>query len=203
MNFLAHAYLSGENPGIVIGNLMGDTVKGKQYESYPHDIKTGLLMHRSIDSFTDTQTEVKASVETVRPAFGRYSGIVCDIYYDHFLAKHWSDFSKHTLADFAQSVYLNLNENLSILPPVAQRISAFMMIRNWLGTYDKFDFLHQVFLGMNYRTSKKGNMDVAVEVLQEHYETLEAHFFQFMPKVESFSKDYLEAKMKMKNRLNR
>lgn len=191
MNFLAHAYLSGENPGVIIGNLMGDTVKGNKYENYPHDIKIGLLLHRSIDAFTDSQSEVKASVETVRPAFGRYSGIVCDIYYDHFLAKHWAQFSDLTLADYVHKVYLNLNENLAILPPLAQRVSAFMMLRNWLGTYDDFGALHQVFLGMHQRTSQKGHMDVAVEVLQQHYETLEQHFFDFMPKVEAYSKDNL------------
>ena len=53
MNFLAHIYLSGDNDLLKIGNFMADSIRGNSYENYPDEIKKGILLHRSIDSFTD------------------------------------------------------------------------------------------------------------------------------------------------------
>ncbi len=39
MNYLAHILLSGDNPEIIIGNFMADSIKGKQYKIYPNKFK--------------------------------------------------------------------------------------------------------------------------------------------------------------------
>ena len=39
MNFLAHIYLSGDSRELLIGNFIGDYVKGKDYEKYPPGIQ--------------------------------------------------------------------------------------------------------------------------------------------------------------------
>jgi acyl carrier protein phosphodiesterase len=53
VNFLAHTYLSGGNEQIIVGNFMGDYVKGKNYMLFPEQVKKGILIHRDIDTFTD------------------------------------------------------------------------------------------------------------------------------------------------------
>jgi acyl carrier protein phosphodiesterase len=95
------------------------------------------------------------------------------------------------LADFVNELYIHLIELSDILPPVARRISAFMIIRDWLGTYQNFDNLHQVFIGMHKRTNEKGRMDVAVEVLKNNYSDLEQYFSKFILDVQSFSEGVL------------
>jgi len=191
MNFLAHIYLSGSNQDIALGNLVGDMVKGDAFKKYPKDLKTGLILHRAIDEYTDAHASFKKSRELIRPYFNRYSGIVTDIYYDHFLAKYWDEFSDTDLQKTVQSIYILMIKKYRTLPPRAQKIAPFMILRNWLGTYGYFDPLHQVFLGMHRRTSEKGHMDIAVEKLKLHYEDLEYNFRTFMPDVIQFSQEKL------------
>ena len=54
MNFLAHAYLSFNEPEIWVGNMISDFVKGQKKLEYPEGIQTGIQIHRNIDEFTDT-----------------------------------------------------------------------------------------------------------------------------------------------------
>lgn len=66
MNLVAHQYLSFNNPSLQLGNLLGEVVKGNKYNDYPNDIKKGILLHREIDSFTDSHEIVKKSTEIGR-----------------------------------------------------------------------------------------------------------------------------------------
>ena len=61
MNFLAHAYLSFNDPDVLMGNMMADAVRGKQADEYPDKIRNGILLHRRIDAFTDQHELVKAT----------------------------------------------------------------------------------------------------------------------------------------------
>jgi acyl carrier protein phosphodiesterase len=42
MNFLAHAYLSFNNPEILVGNMISDFVKGSRQFQYPEAIQNGI-----------------------------------------------------------------------------------------------------------------------------------------------------------------
>ena len=42
VNFLAHTYLSGCNEEIIVGNFMGDYVKGRNYLLFPEQVKKGI-----------------------------------------------------------------------------------------------------------------------------------------------------------------
>ena len=53
MNYLAHAYLSFNDPEILVGNMISDFVKGKKKFDYPLRIQAGIMLHRIIDEFTD------------------------------------------------------------------------------------------------------------------------------------------------------
>jgi len=202
LNFLAHTYLSGENKNIALGNLIGDMVKGNAYENYETDIRTGLILHRAIDSFTDSHEVFLHSKRLISPSFNRYSGIVADIYYDHFLAKYWSDYCDTDLQKFVNTIYVLLIKKYTQLPPRAQRITPFLIIRNWMGNYGHLQALHYVFLGMHRRTLQKGNMHKAVDVLQLHYDELENDFRVFFEDVKLFSKEKLAELSAIPNQAN-
>ena len=61
MNYLAHAYLSFNHPGILAGNMINDYVKGKSQYDYPPIIQKGLQLHRFIDHFTDLHPSTAAA----------------------------------------------------------------------------------------------------------------------------------------------
>ena len=92
MNFLAHIYLSGDSRELLIGNFIGDYVKGKDYEKYPPAIQDGILLHRKIDWFTDDHSITKKAKKLVRGQYGLYAGIVIDIFYDHYLSANWDQY---------------------------------------------------------------------------------------------------------------
>jgi hypothetical protein len=48
MNYLAHIFLSGENPNVMIGNFMADSIKGSKHDFYPPEIQKGILLHRKL-----------------------------------------------------------------------------------------------------------------------------------------------------------
>jgi len=86
MNLLAHLYLSKDINDLMIGNFIGDFVKGNQYLNYSAEIQNGILLHREIDSFSDMHEAHKATRDRFRKGFGLHSGVVVDIVYDHYLA---------------------------------------------------------------------------------------------------------------------
>jgi len=91
VNYLAHLYLSGDDPEIQLGNFIGDFVRGRNPESeYPVKVAIGIHLHRIIDSYTDSHSIVRESKLRLRPVYRHYSGVLVDIYYDHFLARHWN-----------------------------------------------------------------------------------------------------------------
>ena len=55
------------------------------------------MLHRRIDSFADTHPAFRRSRGRVSAARRRVAGIMVDMFYDHFLARHWGQFSGQRL----------------------------------------------------------------------------------------------------------
>ena len=97
MNFLAHIYLSGTNPKTMVGNFIGDFVKGRNVlEQFEADIAKGIELHRSIDEFTDHHPVVQISKMRLRPKYRHYAAVIVDIFYDHLLSRFWSNYHDRT-----------------------------------------------------------------------------------------------------------
>src|SRR5882757_7102043 len=111
MNFLAHLYLSGNNEEILMGNFIGDHVKGNQLNSYPAKMRQGILLHRYIDTFTDSHFIMMQSKDRIRAYYRKYTPVITDVYYDHFLAANWKNYSDESLEEFAARIYRLLKKN--------------------------------------------------------------------------------------------
>jgi len=192
MNFLAHAHLSGENPDLLLGNLVADAVKGKQMIMFPEQVANGILLHRQIDAFTDAHEIVKKSTGMIRKEVGKYSGVVVDIYYDHFLARKWSKFSDIPLYQFTVEVYRILGNHYYLLPSRVKRALPYMIAQNWLNSYASLKDLRKIFYGMDRRTNFISGMSQAVEILKLHYSSLERDFEDFYPEMMAFASDIRE-----------
>lgn len=193
MNFLAHAHLSGNNQKILFGNFIADAVKGKAFERFEKDIQIGIKLHRKIDSYTDSHPVFKETLGRIRNDFGKYSGIAADIYYDHFLARNWSQYHDLELKQFAKMVYGILDNNYDILPARTKRLLPFLVTQNWLVGYASFIDLQLVFYGMDRRTGLKSGMSKAVKVLKQNYTEINADFDQYYPQLIQYSDETLIA----------
>ncbi len=179
MNYLAHLYLSGNSDEIMVGNFIGDQVKGNKYRDFPSQISYGIHMHRHIDSYTDQHLLVKESMKLLKPAYGRYSGIVTDIFFDHFLAANWAEHSNITLKQFSKHAHAVLLTNFLILPFQVKQFLPFLIQHKRLESYANKSNLFQVLEIMSKRTTLPSNSQWAMEILEQEYGQFEALFRSF------------------------
>ena len=192
MNFLAHIYLSGNNELITLGNFIADGVKGKRYKKYPTPIKIGILLHRAIDSYTDSHPIVKKSTKRLHKGYGHYSSVIVDILYDHFLAKNWSKYSEVNLKDYVDDFYDSLENHYTLLPERIKKLMPYMISDNWLVSYAKIEGIAKVLAGMNRRTNNVSGMHNAVTELKEFYQEFEEEFTIFFEDLIQFSQEKLK-----------
>lgn len=192
MNFLAHLYLSESNTNIMIGNFIADGIKGNQFLHFNKEIQQGIRLHREIDTFTDAHKIVRKSKRRLHTRYGLYAGIIIDIFYDHYLAKNWEQYSAIPLDVYVDSVYNLLKENYEVLPEKTQHMLPFMMQYNWLYNYRYKEGIQNVLNGMNKRTKNKSHMDMAVEDLKAHDEKFQVDFRLFFEDLRTFSRQKLK-----------
>ena len=183
MNFFAHLFLSGKEEDVIVGNFVADAVKGNSLHNFPEGIERGIRLHREIDYFTDQHPVVRASKSRLSPNYRMYSGVIVDLYYDHFLAKYWSDFSDEDLQQLVSRTYFLLIRRFHLLPARSRRILPFMITRNWLVGYRDLEILQQVFNGMSRRTTHPSGMENAITDLKADYDLYENEFRAFFPEI--------------------
>ena len=181
MNLLAHAYLSGNSPEILIGNFIADFIKGNKYKHYPDEIIEGIMLHRKIDEYTDSHEVVKESIEHLKPRYGRYASVIVDIFYDHFLAINFHEYSELTLQDFSERTYTILKTEKNILPNRVQEFLPYMVSQNWLYKYSEIDGIERTLSGLSRRSKFAKDLETSVIALEKHYEEFDEEFNRFFP----------------------
>ncbi|MGI0107108.1 ACP phosphodiesterase [Salinimicrobium sp. WS361] len=187
MNFLAHIYLSGDNEDLILGNFIADSIKGRKYLRYPPGVQKGILLHREIDSYTDSHPLVKRSTAKLHKNYSHYSGVIVDIFYDHFLASRWEDYSSVPLENFVSNFYKLLQQRFDLLPAPIQNFLPYMVSENWLLSYASVEGIARILYQMNIRTKNIVQMDKAVNDLKEHYNDFSNDFQEFFPELQKFS----------------
>lgn len=192
MNFLAHIYLSWKDENLMLGNFIADMVKGRQIENFSREVVRGIRLHRKIDEYTDSHPVVSRSKDRIRAKYRHYSGVVVDMYYDHYLAKNWSDYSDEPLDLFVQSAYNVLMKNYVMLPKRAKFILPIMIGSNWLVNYADLKSFKRHMEGMAKRTHFESGMENAVDDLKKHYNEFRQDFREFFPDLAAYSKNFIE-----------
>ncbi len=189
MNFLAHAYLSGNSTKLLVGNFIGDFVKGKQYRNLEEEVAQGVLLHRAIDDFTDQHPVVGQSKAKLREKYRHYAGVIVDMAYDHFLASNWSRYHSQGLLEYTKKVYAIIEDHNPILPGRMETMLHYMKQDNWLYQYATLEGIDQALTGMSRRTKFDSKMDEAVIDIENHYQDLKEEFETFLPDAVKFVKE--------------
>jgi acyl carrier protein phosphodiesterase len=187
MNYLAHLYLAEDTPESLLGNLLGDFVKGSAINIYSEAIQIGIIHHRQIDAYTDSHPTAIASKTLISPLNKRYAGIAVDIFYDHFLASQWYRYSNIPLDSFARKVYQLLEDYRSILPTSLQRAAPSIISRNLLVSYANIDEIRGVLNRLSSRIKRENYLGSAIEDLVTNYDRLGLHFHRFFPDLVDFT----------------
>lgn len=159
MNHLAHCFLSFDDEDLLVGNFIGDDVKGSDWKKYAPGVQRGILLHRAIDDFTDNHPLAARSKERIRPFARRYAAAVTDILYDHLLAVHWARYGDEPFDAFAKKMYRRLEKRAGEMPEVLRERLPHMLAGRFLHGYLSREGLEWV-LG-RFSRRMVGGMDVA------------------------------------------
>lgn len=193
MNLLAHAFLSFNQPEILVGNMISDYVKGRKKFDYPASIQNGINLHRSIDEFTDWHPVTVVAKQYFRPDYRLYSGAFIDIVYDHFLATDVTQFvNDETLAAFAQETYSQLTRYESILPMHFKMMLPYMKLNNWLYNYQYREGIQRSFGGLVRRSKYLHESDTAFAIFEKKYNELKECYTNFFPHLKDFARTRLQ-----------
>lgn len=187
MNFLAHLFLSGDNDEILVGNLLEDYVVGRiehpRNSHFSENIKNGILLHRVIDSFTDTHVLISACKSVLYHKYHKYASVVVDIFFDHYLARHWSLYSSEPFDLFRKRAHQAFIDNWHILPDKMKPVIESMIKYDWLKNYAEFWGIERALTGVSKRAVFQSNMEQATADLQEHYAFFDENFKVFFPQL--------------------
>lgn len=186
MNYLAHAYLSFNQPHLLSGNMISDFIKGKKQFDFDPPIQQGIKLHRAIDHFTDTHPLVKEMKLPFKEKYGLYAGAFTDIVCDYFLANDTHEFSTHEqLAAFANETYGSLEDQLHLLPETFQRIFVYMKQYNWLYNYRQATSIQKSFAGIVNRAKYMNDSITAYHIFTENIGYFQPLYNEFFPLLKS------------------
>ncbi len=165
MNYLAHLYLSGNVEDIVIGNFIGDAVRGDQYKRLK---------------------PVRRVKKRMWHVFGRYSSVVADVFLDHFLARDWETYHPQSLEAYADSVEAMLRPRLAEFPERSRRFFDYMIQNQVLLGYASIIGTGKVLTQMAQRARFESHMEHGAAELSRCYEAYRQDFRAFFPELCAF-----------------
>lgn len=186
MNYLAHLFLSCEKEEHIVGNFIADSIRHHELESFDLVIREGIVLHKHIDTFTDSHPLVKQSTKRLHEKHGKYSPIVVDIWYDHLLTRHWDKYTNESLRDFANRMYKILHRYLPMMPKKMQRNLPIMTEEDWLMRYQSVEGMRDTFSRFKHRLSRPELLEGVIENLMELDEELDKDFTAFFPELSSY-----------------
>jgi acyl carrier protein phosphodiesterase len=168
---------------VIVGNFIGDYVKGYELARYPEMVRKGIILHRHIDSFTDTNLIIKRGKKRFMEKYHKYAGIIVDIFYDHFLVASWRDFSLMPLHDYVLKTHDILIRHADALPEGVRLFLPSFIRNNWIQKYTTIDGIEDILRRMSSRTTLPEETDFAIKILREQYETFRSEFNTFFPSI--------------------
>lgn len=195
MNFLAHVALSGEREGVLMGNYVGDFIKGQlsplRTESWSADFLLGIRLHRFIDHFTDTNPGVLQAKRFLAKKHPKVAGVALDIYFDYFLANHFSEFYEEDLAQFINQAYGIITKNKDLIPTAMLPMAEAMIRHDWLYNYKEIHGIRRSFDGLSRRFAFMTAIKGAEVELKQNQARYEAAFLEFYPKLKSACEEFI------------
>lgn len=190
MNFLGHAYLSGNEPEILYGNFIGDAVKGSHYKKYPETIAKGILLHRKIDFFIDSYQGFNEFKQQLYPLASKMTPVVIDLWVDHMLACHWASYHAESLLNYSGWVY----DTVDTFAPHPEKVNHFlphMKEHNWLYQYKNEDGFKWALVNIARRIKFPLSLIDAADYCIANKSAFEPTFKTYIKKAERYAQDYL------------
>jgi len=182
MNFLFHMMLSGDDEQLLVGNFMGDFVKGPLNGRFAPRIRHGVYLHRKIDSFADRHPLYRRSRYRLAPEYGLFRGVMLDLFYDHLLCSHWDAWCGKTLEDYLTETRAIIERHYDSLPLEMRRIVPFIF-SELLPSYASLEGMGRSFAQLSRRISRPNPLCGAESELMRNYDELAEDFKLLTPEL--------------------
>jgi acyl carrier protein phosphodiesterase len=181
VNYLAHCYVSRHSEQGILGAMLGDFVKGPLVDRFDPAVRDAIRLHRQVDSFMDGHETNRRLRNRFSPRRRRFAGIVLDICYDHFLARHWSHFAEGRLSAFSARVFSVLEAHRDSLPERLREQLPHLVRHNPLLACRELASVERILDGVASRIRFPNQFRGSLEEVRVHYAALEAGFWKFLP----------------------
>lgn len=151
MNWLAHVWLSPNDPRQRLGNLLADMLRPAEVAQLPAGYAPGFTLHRFIDEFADAHPATRRTAQRFWSTHRRVSGILADVFFDHVLAAHWHEFEPRPLAEFTTAFYAEIDAHLPELPPSVHPVLQRLAAEDWFGSYATLAGIDDILTRMEFR----------------------------------------------------
>ena len=190
MNWLAHFALSPRRDRVRLGNWLPDLFGPAELQLLADsEIQAGVTLHRIIDHATDRHPRVQSSLQTLPPGLRRGGGIVLDVYWDHFLSRHFTQLTGESLEPFVKEVLHDLRQTQHLAPAGTAEVLAAMTAEAWLTSYATPEGVELTLTRIRRRLSPRAqdafSPSLAREFLTEHHSALESAFHEIWRSVNS------------------
>lgn len=182
MNYLAHTALSKATPMSLIGNLLGDFMKGVNRDALYPEIREGLDNHRDVDALTDRHPDVVNLKPLFRDNTRRFAGVAIDIYFDYLLCKHWNSFYELSLADFIEQTYALLDNSRHLVPSETMRFAlGRMTTQDWFSAYRDEGMIFKVIERAATRIRYSNQFIDSIKDIEQNRPVIEDAFLALYP----------------------
>jgi acyl carrier protein phosphodiesterase len=189
VNWLAHAFLSEPDVECRLGNLLADLVKGRDRDGMNASFLRGVKCHQAIDSFTDSHPVVHRSRARIGSGYRHVTGILVDVFYDHYLALDWDRYSAEPLDAFTARLYSDLRAHPITAPEEARAALDRMVRDDRLGSYRTLEGIEatllRVSIRLTERTGREFALEKAITELRANFDGLGSDFAEFFPLLRS------------------
>ena len=171
--------------------MLADFIKGPDRRSMSPAFLDGIRQHQAIDAFTNAHPIVWSSKARIRD-YPHLTGILIDIFYDHFLSIRWHRYSTEPLDVFTARLYGELNAHQSRMPAIGQAVVARIIADDWLGSYRSIDGIEQTLRRLSRRLEarlgRKLGLEGASSELLAHFDALDRDFAAFFPLLQAHAR---------------
>jgi acyl carrier protein phosphodiesterase len=180
MNYLGHLFLSNNDTELMLSNLFGDFVKGKDLSQFRAKTQEGITLHRAIDNYIDTHPAVVELLHVLYPKLPKVSGIAVDLFFDHLLAKNWDKYHTESLGTFLNAFYSGLNTENEEFTAEFKHMIYHMVKVNWISYYPQLNGLEKALNGVSSRISFSNELKNGLPVFLENQSLIESTFEIYM-----------------------
>ena len=121
------------------------------------------------------------------PQLRRYAGILIDLSFDHYLSRHWLQFSDLPLTEFIPRVYTSLESHRDYLSGNAGRMLGRMQQYDLLGRYGNWETIPASAARIGERFRRGNPFTDAREQLEPVRAILQETFLDFYPDLLAFT----------------